>query len=164
MRLLLVRHAEAVDKGTDGVTRDFDRHLTPLGRQQAEALANALKSRGFLLSAVVSSPLVRAKQTAEPLAERLLPANPGQIVECEYLATDTYKPKKLAKFLEELGGDVVALVGHMPDLGSYVGWMIGPEPFTLDLEKAGAVLIHFPGEIEAAAGSLMWYVTPVWFL
>ena len=47
MKLILVRHAEAVDLGTDGVASDFDRPLTDLGRRQAAGLATALKAGEF---------------------------------------------------------------------------------------------------------------------
>jgi phosphohistidine phosphatase len=72
MHVILVRHAEAVNVGEDGVSTDFDRHLTPHGREQAAKLADAFAARGVGPSVVVTSPLVRAKQTAEPLL-RLLP-------------------------------------------------------------------------------------------
>src|SRR5690349_11068177 len=113
MKLILVRHADAAAKGENGSTRDFDRPLTDLGREQAQKLADALAAHGVRPDAVVSSPLVRAVQTAEPLLA-LLTGESHQSVPCSFLAPDYYRPKKLSKFLTGLGGEVLCVVGHNP--------------------------------------------------
>lgn len=163
MKLLLVRHAHAVDLGFDGIDRDFDRYLSPKGLKQASALANALKARGIVPSSVVTSPLVRAKQTAEPIAA-LLTTNVNLMVDCEYLSTEGFRAKKLSKFVEDLGGDLVVLVGHQPDLGGYFGSLIGSEPFSIPMAKGGAALIECSSHISPGDGELLWYVTPDWYL
>ena len=63
MKLILVRHAEAVPIGFAGVQTDFDRFLTDLGKRQSLALAEALHKAGVTADVVVTSPLVRAVQT-----------------------------------------------------------------------------------------------------
>ena len=73
MKLALIRHAEAVVLGEQGTTADFDRMLTELGRRQAAALAQALQRIGCIPGLILTSPLVRAWQTAEILAETLTP-------------------------------------------------------------------------------------------
>jgi phosphohistidine phosphatase len=163
MKLLLVRHAHAVDLGFDGVSRDFDRYLSPKGLRQATALAGALKARGVVPSSVVTSPLVRAKQTAEPIAA-LLATNVHLMVDCEYLSTEGFRPKKLSKFVEDLGGDLVVLVGHQPDLGAYFGSLLSPEQCPIPMAKGGAALIDCPNGIGPGEGELLWYVTPEWYL
>ena len=65
MLLYLIRHAEAEDLGTGGITRDFDRPLTARGRSQSRALAAAFGRLGVVVDTVVASPLVRAYQTAK---------------------------------------------------------------------------------------------------
>jgi probable phosphoglycerate mutase len=62
MKLILVRHAEAVAKGDNGVARDHDRPLTETGREQARRLGRALAGRTF--TRVLASPLARAAETA----------------------------------------------------------------------------------------------------
>ena len=89
MNLILVRHAEAVPHGT---TDDELRELTPHGRIQAATLAAALAARGVTAGAIVSSPLVRARQTAEALAERF---TDGRVTETPYLSIDKFKKRKL---------------------------------------------------------------------
>lgn len=159
MRLILVRHAEAVDIGTDGVSRDFDRFLTARGRDQASALAATLTARGLIPTAVITSPLVRAKQTAGPLAA-LLTVNIHLTTDCEFLTPEGYGRKKLSQFVTEHGGDLPVLVGHMPSLGEFAGKLTRDDGRAIDFKKGAAALLAFPGAIEPAAGTLEWVFVP----
>jgi phosphohistidine phosphatase len=163
MHVILVRHAEAVNLGEDGVSTDFDRHLTPHGREQAAKLAAAFKSRGVLPSVVVSSPLVRAKQTAEPLLATLATPTKEPML-CDYLAAGEMRRRKLTKFVEGLHADVAVLVGHNPDLSEYAEWLIGADPGAIPLEKAAAAAFRFDDELGKGRGALEWLVTPGWFM
>jgi phosphohistidine phosphatase len=103
MRLLIVRHAEAAPGSPDEL-----RSLTAAGREHARELGRRLREDGFVADAVVSSPLLRARETAEALAlgatsidERLAPG-----------AT----PEDVRDAVRELG-DCVVVVGHQPDCG-----------------------------------------------
>jgi phosphohistidine phosphatase len=115
MRLVIVRHAEA-GPGTP----DELRSLTPAGREQARELGRRLREKGIAPDAVLSSPLLRARETATALAlgepeadERLAPgATPDDIREA---ARDR--------------GETVLIVGHQPDCGQAVAaFTNGPEP------------------------------------
>ncbi len=171
MLLYLIRHAEAEDLGA-GILRDFDRPLTPRGRTQARTLAAALASREAQLDAVAASPFVRAHQTATELVAVLDPAI--RPVTCDELAIGRLKPAKLTESLAGLiprgsriparAEKVVAAVGHMPDLGAYLEWLLGAAPGTIHLAKSAAACIHFKGEPGRAAGQLLWLVTPEWFM
>ena len=70
MLLYLIRHAEAVELGSPGAARDFDRALTPHGRDQARALAEAFVRLKLPVEAVVASPLVRLLMTCSLKARR----------------------------------------------------------------------------------------------
>jgi phosphohistidine phosphatase len=115
MRLLIVRHAEAAPGDPDAL-----RPLTADGREHARKLGRRLRDRGVAPDAVITSPLLRARQTAAALGlgepeidERLAPgATPGDVREAA------------------LGrGDIVLLVGHQPDCGRAVAALAGgPEP------------------------------------
>jgi phosphohistidine phosphatase len=117
MRILIVRHAEAAPGDPDEL-----RPLTPEGREHARELGRRLRDAGFAPDAVVTSPLLRARETAAALAlgdptvdERLAPgASPDDMRD---IATGR--------------GDTVVLVGHQPDCGQAV------------LELAG-VKVRFP--------------------
>lgn len=162
MILYVVRHAEAVELGTPGAARDFDRALTPHGRDQARALASALARLKCEVDAVVASPLVRAHQTAVELLNVWAPG--GRVTTCDALAPDHYKPGKLAEFLARVPGESVAVVGHMPDLGAFVEWLIGAAAGTIPLAKAACACAEFDGPPGRAAGALKWLAGPEWFL
>jgi phosphohistidine phosphatase len=103
MRLLIVRHAEAAPG-----TPDELRSLTPAGRQQARDLGARLRDEGLVPDAVLSSPLLRARETAQALAlgepepdERLAPGATAEQVRAAVAGR----------------GETVLVVGHQPDCG-----------------------------------------------
>jgi phosphohistidine phosphatase len=160
--LYVIRHAEAVELGSSGATRDFDRPLTPHGRAQARSLGEAFARLKLPLDTVVASPLVRAHQTAVELLAVLLPE--ARPVTCDQLALDRLKPAKLSEFLAAVPGERVAAVGHMPELAAYVEWLVGAADGSFPLEKAAVACIAFKGDPAKAAGKLKWLVTPDWFM
>ncbi|MCI0705479.1 MAG: histidine phosphatase family protein [Planctomycetia bacterium] len=162
MILYLVRHAEAVELGSPGAGRDFDRALTPHGHAQARALAEAFAQLKLPVDAVVASPLVRAHQTAVELLDVWrMDARP---VTCDLLAPERLKPNKLSDFLAAVPGDRIAAVGHMPELGAYAEWFLGAADGSIHLAKAAAACIEFKNDPDKAAGKLQWLVTPEWFM
>lgn len=123
MRIYLARHAEAVPEDVAG--RDDDRWLSARGREHARVLARLLREERVELDAVVASPLPRALQTAELLAdgldflgvvEVLPPLRPGY-------------PARLAA--EELvqRGQAVLVVGHEPGISSLGAFLLGRPSF-----------------------------------
>jgi phosphohistidine phosphatase SixA len=114
------------------------------------------------LDAIVSSPLVRTRQTAE----ELIPAasNGGGVRFCDLLAPEALKPRKLSKFLAGLGVTSAAVVGHDPDLPAYLGWLLGVDPDNVPLAKGGAALVTFDEAPSKGDGRLAWAVTPDWFM
>ncbi|HET6944157.1 MAG TPA: histidine phosphatase family protein [Gaiellaceae bacterium] len=126
MRLLIVRHAEAAPGSPDEL-----RTLTPAGRAEARALGRRLRDARLVPDAVVTSPLLRARETAVALGlgeptvdERLAPgAAPEDIREA---AADR--------------GTTVLVVGHQPDCGqAAAAFAGGPEP---SLPPCGHVLVE----------------------
>ncbi|MCS6866730.1 MAG: histidine phosphatase family protein [Gemmataceae bacterium] len=162
MRLYLIRHAEAVELGAPGATRDFDRVLTAHGREQARALAEVFVKRQLPVDAVVASPLVRAHQTAVELLNVWQPA--ARVITCDYLAPERLKPGKLSDFLADIPGQRIAAVGHMPEIGYYLEWLLGAIEGSLPLAKAAVACVDFKNDPAKAAGKLQWLVTPEWFL
>jgi phosphohistidine phosphatase len=115
MRLLIVRHAEAAPGSPDEL-----RPLTADGRAAARGLGRRLRDEGLVPDAVVSSPLLRARETARALGfgepdvdERLAPgATPSDL-----------RDAALGR------GETVLVVGHQPDCGRAVATLAdGPEP------------------------------------
>ena len=131
MRLLIVRHAEAAPGNPDEL-----RPLTPGGRAQARALGDRLREQGLEPDAVVSSPLLRARETANALGlgepavdERLAPG----------ASPDDVRDAALGR------GETVLVVGHQPDCGRAAATLAGgPEPDFLKRRRAGwGYALHF---------------------
>ena len=160
MNLYLIRHAEAADLEPGDERDDAERPLTDAGKARCAALAAALKARGVELNQVVSSPLLRARQTVEALLERWPAPAPEQLT-CNALAPGG-RPRKITRFLLGLNGENVALVGHMPDLAEYAGWLVGAKKVQLEIAKAGAAFIRFEGSPDKGEGALVWLITPEW--
>jgi phosphohistidine phosphatase len=158
--LYLIRHAEAEPRDDAGTTPDEERVLTSAGQAEARAVAAGLLRRGVRLDAVVTSPLVRARQTAEALLAGWPPPAPALHVSGELAPGG--KRRKLVRFLGGLSAHAVGLVGHMPDLGELGGWLLGSRKVELDLAKAGVALIHCNGDVGKGEGSLVWMVPPDW--
>jgi phosphohistidine phosphatase len=115
VRLVLVRHAEAASGEPDEL-----RPLTPAGHAQARALGDKLRGDGLWPDAVLSSPLLRARETATGLgfgaAEPHDALAPGATVEDVRAAV-------------EGRGETVIVVGHQPDCGEIASALgTGPEP------------------------------------
>jgi phosphohistidine phosphatase len=161
MDFYLIRHADAQPLGEGGIQDDADRPLSEAGQKQCEALAQALAKRGVHFDQMVSSSLLRARQTADSLL-RQGPSPVPPLHLCDYLAPGG-KRRKLTRFLRGLDGPSLALVGHMPDLALYAAWLIGSKKAQLDIAKAGMVCIRFESRPDKGQGVLTAVVTPQWY-
>jgi len=160
MRLYLIRHADAAPLGEGGVSDDHDRPLTELGHSQSKELSAALQRRDVKLDQIVSSPLLRARQTAEDLHKGWR-TQLREVVLCDHLAPEGRR-KKLSKFMRDLKAESVAAVGHMPDLSDYLTWLIGGRKAKVPVDKAGVACLECGPDLDRADAVLLWLVTPTW--
>jgi phosphohistidine phosphatase len=117
MRLYLVRHARAAGGEPDDL-----RPLTAEGRADARALGERLARDGVRATAVISSPLLRARETAAEL---------GRALGCEPEADERLAPGATAEAVRTTvagRGDEVVVVGHQPDCGLIAAELSGEEP------------------------------------
>jgi phosphohistidine phosphatase len=158
MNILLIRHADALPAGESGVSDDESRPLSETGQAQCPPLARAIERFGVRPGVVISSPSLRARQTASGL----LPTWDG--VPPELRIADELAPgakkNKLAKLLRGLSAETVALVGHMPDLGLFAAWLIGSKKARIDFAKAGAACLVSDTVPAKGGAALVWMVTP----
>ena len=112
MRLFLVRHAQAAPGSPDEL-----RTLTPTGREQARALAERLAAERP--DVVLSSPLLRARETADAIARAA-----GAPLRVDERLTAGASPEQLLAALDGAGETVVA-VGHEPDCGELAAAVTG---------------------------------------
>jgi phosphohistidine phosphatase len=160
MQLYLIRHADAEPLGAGGADNDEERPLTNKGLEQTEELARFFKRLGVDPGAVLTSPLVRSRQTAERLLEKLgLGEGKGELILEEELAPGG-SCKRLAKRLSKINSPVVFVVGHEPDLGRFTAWLIGSKRAHLELAKAGVAFVDASTPLEKGCASLVWLVTP----
>src|SRR5262245_17528912 len=123
MKLLLIRHAHAIDRGDKGADdlTDEARYLTARGREVALAMGERLHAAGYRFDAMLTSPLTRAVQTAELVAQGA--RYRGDVVALMTLAPD-HSVKKAARDLEGAGA-VVGVVGHEPSISALAGHLLG---------------------------------------
>jgi phosphohistidine phosphatase len=160
VQLYLIRHAEAVSLGVNGIDRDEDRPLTETGRNQCLAVAVALRELGFVPEVLLTSPLARARQTADGLAA-VWGDRQVSVRECEELAPE-HKKRKVLREILAVGGESVGMVGHNPDLSELTAWFLGERQESINLDKAGVACIHFDSSPNKGCGTLVWLVTPAW--
>jgi phosphohistidine phosphatase len=161
MRLLLFRHGPAGDRVAWRALgkEDFLRPLTADGRARTRAAAKGLRRIVDPPGAIATSPFARAAQTADILARAFgveAPEELGAIV-------PDAAPSDVLPWLESRSRlDLVALVGHEPQLGGLASWLLARSqaPF-LELRKAGACLIDLGPRPRPGAARLVWMLAPV---
>jgi phosphohistidine phosphatase len=155
VRLLLIRHAAAVPSGTPGIADD-DRPLTPRGRERFERAARGLARIVDRPDVLLTSPLPRARATAEIAADAFGRLEPT--VE-PVLAHGT--PAAIVAALTRQPQDaLVAVVGHEPTLSSLVARLVqGDSGDRFAFKKGGAALVDLPAG-PRSPGRLVWFVKP----
>jgi phosphohistidine phosphatase len=138
MRLYVMRHGPAEDAAPSGV--DADRALTPVGRDRVRSVAKELAAAGEEPLHIVTSPLVRAVQTAEIVAITTKLSDRGGNVEVHREVAPGGDSVKLAYRLAVEGAKRVMLVGHEPDLSALLATLLGD--FSRPMEKAMVVAIQ----------------------
>jgi phosphohistidine phosphatase len=158
MEIYLLRHGDAVDRLTGGYARDEERPLTEAGREEAQAAGEALVRLGEAIDLVLTSPLVRAAQTAEIAAKIVRPARGPE--RCAALAPGG-EPEEIICAFVAAGARGALLVGHMPDLGELAGWLVWGQPeATLALRTGGLCRITTPRHPTPGSGDLRWLLPP----
>jgi phosphohistidine phosphatase len=130
MNLLLWRHADAIDLGiplTPGSSRDLDRVLTDKGRRQAEATALWLKKNVKHKLRVISSPALRAVQTAQAYTD-----TPEIITDLNPLA----EPSHVLKAINWPQGNDVLVIGHQPWVGKVASLLLAGEEQNWSVKKS----------------------------
>lgn len=155
MQLLLIRHAPAVQRGTAGISDD-DRPLTPKGRKKFQVAAAGLRRILDRPDVLLTSPLSRARATAEIAARAF-----GRI---EPRTEPTLAGDSVSKILGALekvaASELVAVVGHEPLLSGVLAHLLGSrDPERLEFKKGGAALVDLPRGL-AAGGQLLWFLKP----
>ena len=157
MQLSLMRHGIAVDRA-EGLP-DFERPLTPKGRKRTQQVVQWLRARGDRWDALLSSPLLRARQTAT-IAQQGGLAPEVEIFDA--LAPGGSFGELVDWRRSQPGMEAIAVVGHQPDLGEWVELALwGQANGCIQLKKAGVAIVEFPaGRLRVGGGVLRELLTP----
>jgi phosphohistidine phosphatase len=160
MNLYLLRHGIAVERDAPGYAKDADRPLTPEGERKLEQIARAMQALDLTFDLILSSPYVRARQTAEIIAKAL-----GVRKKLEFAASlacggDT---KELVDYLKRLQPlpESIMLVGHEPYLSGLISLLVGGTGgCCVVLKKGGLCKLSTESLKHGRCATLMWLLTP----
>src|SRR5436305_2921631 len=147
MQLFLLRHADAGDPEA-WTGDDADRPLSPKGEAQAERLATFLHGLRVGVDAIISSPKVRARRTAEIVADGL-----GTTVRVDERLSSDVRPSTVDEVLRDAGEPSRAMiVGHDPDFSELLAMLTGARD--LSMKKGALARVDIRGRVADGRGTL----------
>ena len=151
-QLYLLRHAHA-GNATTWTGADADRPLSARGRDQAKRLGVFLAGRGVVPDTIVSSPKLRARQTANLVADAL-----GVGVATDDRLAEGFELDALAGLMAGVGGTSLLIVGHDPDFSDLLATLLGaPE---MPMRKGAIARVDLAMPLAIGCGILRWLVPP----
>jgi phosphohistidine phosphatase len=158
IELLLLRHAIAFERDRLRWPDDALRPLTPRGLHRMRRAAAGLRRLDIPPVRVLTSPLMRARQTAELLA--------GEASWPDASLTNALVPaqpvRPLFRLLTEQKVGRLAVVGHEPELGHLLAYCVGGDSGAVQVEfrKGGIACVVFAGAMRPGGGRLRWLLPP----
>jgi phosphohistidine phosphatase len=159
MNIYVIRHAIAVDEATADY-EDSDRPLTDKGRKKMRQIAKSLRNLGVEFDLILSSPYVRARETAEILGDVFKMRD--RIAFSDNLIP-LQKPELLISEINEKHSvDSLALVGHEPHLSSLIGLLVSEcSKIEITLKKGGVCYLSADNlHHQDHPATLEWLLTP----
>ena len=148
MKLCFLRHGEA--DWPNWNKPDDERPLTERGRREMKRVAKFLEGLKFGPDAILTSPLPRASQTAEIVAQRL-----GIELQTESALAHGFNLERLRRLLAKTEAECVMIVGHEPEFSAVIGELTGGD---IKLSKAGVALLDL--NRSCTSGMLLWLFPP----
>mgnify|MGYP003395199149 CR=1 FL=1 len=153
--IFILRHAQAEDLTNGDLKNDFDRNLTEDGIKKTTKLSSLFNELEENVDLVLTSPYIRAKETAKLFISNLNPKPELKIV--DFLGSGA-SCKEIAKgLLPYISLTKIVIVGHAPDLEIFLGRLIGAERIKLKKGALGKVILSNSIELS---GELEWLITP----
>lgn len=152
-RLYFLRHATAQDRHLP--IPDAERTLTDKGLGQARAVARFCERQGLRPQRLLSSPLVRAVETATQFSQHLPGCPRPQVV--DWLRLGMPVAQALSELREAVGADSLWLVGHEPDLSDLISRLLGSPHPIVRIKKASLTCITVKPR-SSQPGQLLWSV------
>jgi phosphohistidine phosphatase len=154
--LYLIRHAIAADRGPK-YSDDATRPLTQHGTSRFRKVVRGLSEMGVEVDLILSSPLVRARETADLLSQELRVHPP--VVETPALIPGSAYPNVLAELARHARMPSIAMVGHEPGLGEIAARLVGSSA-GFEFKKGGVCRIDLDRLPPTGPGRLVWLATP----
>jgi phosphohistidine phosphatase len=160
MNIYVLRHGLAAKGLAAGPRADRLRPLTPKGRKKMARIAAVMKEMDLAFDLILSSPCVRARQTAEIVAEAFRARKRLEFVEA--LAGQASPQELLEKLLRQhLLPENLLLVGHEPQLSGLISLLLaGTTQLNLELRKGGLCKLSIPVLKSGRRATLEWLLTP----
>jgi len=152
MDLILLRHGKAENFNPAG---DFQRALVEKGREQARRAARTLKTAGLLPDIVLTSPLIRARQTSDEFCQTA--DMPGAVIQ-GWLASGMAPETAMAELAAFRDFKRVAIVGHEPDFSVLVEWILGVTGGGVEVKKGAIACLRITP--PSRFGNLAYLIPP----
>jgi phosphohistidine phosphatase len=159
MDLYIIRHAIAVDEATSDYASDSERPLTDKGRKKMRQIAKALRHLGVEFDMILSSPYIRACETAEILADVFKMKK--RIVFSDNLIPLANPDLLIGEINEKHPVGSLAIVGHEPHLSALVGLLVSENSkIEMTLKKGGVCYLSADNLHQDHRATLEWLLTP----
>jgi phosphohistidine phosphatase len=157
MMLYILRHATAEESSTSG--DDGARKLTERSKEKMRQAAAGLREMGLKFDAILTSPLVRAAETAEIVSTAYGITPPPQVLPA--LATGVAAAEAVAALRAFAKHDDVMIVGHEPQLSAIASILLTgtSDAVKLKLKTGGCIALALPARFERGGGELRWLLT-----
>ena len=158
MDLFILRHGEA-GRSSATVRDDSNRTHTAEGEKEIRQISKGIRDLGIKFDYIFSSPLLRARQTADLVSKTI--ASKNQVRELDELKPEGNKAHLCNKLSSLKQDSSVLIVGHEPYLSELVGGAISSGQCRIDLKKAGLARIRLTRVLQNLKGELRWLLTPI---
>ena len=158
MQLYVVRHGIAIDREDPKSPPDPERYLTEEGIEKTKGVAKAVAALHISPDALISSPYVRARQTAEIFAAAL-DYSKQKIRQTEALLPGAEPSAFFRELAKDKDSATVLCFGHAPHVDELVAAAVGAKRHITSMKKAGVALIELK-RVSPPSGELVWLATP----
>jgi phosphohistidine phosphatase len=160
MRLYILRHAIAAERDPDKYPDDGLRPLTEAGFKKMTKIAHTLQKLDKRIELILSSPLVRARDTAE-IVRKSLHLKKDRLVLIDALAPLGDPGELIAIIQEKYKLDSLLLVGHEPDLSNLISLLLsGDKSLSITMKKGGVCCLSMDELVAGKCATLEWLISP----